>query len=267
MTTLQVRPAHAVHRSEALGLRTVTIAERPDLAGGMHDVITSRWPTFMLAGRPGHDVDLVRMLMTIPQHQILLVDPYDNVHGVGLSVPLQWDRTVDGLPAGWDGAINAGAELIDRGGIPNVVSALSITLSPSVTGRGLAAGMIEALKRSAAAAGASALIAPIRPVLKSRYPLTPMVKYLTWRTDDGQIFDPWLRLHLRLGGVQIGIAYPSMTVTGSVAQWQEWTELSLPAGGEYVIPDGLVPLVVDRRAGTAVYREPNVWIAHRTDRG
>ncbi len=63
------------------------------------------------------------------------------------------------------------------------------------------------------------------------------------------------------------MAYPSMTITGSVAEWQDWTELSLPAGGEYVIPGGLVPLVVDRRTDSVVYREPNVWMVHRTERG
>jgi hypothetical protein len=195
---------------------------------------------------------------------VLLLDAADAVLGVGLSVPLTWDRTVEGLPAGWDGVVSSAARLIDAGGTANAVSTLSVTLRPEAGGRGLAARMIGALKVAAAGAGIDALIAPVRPVLKAQYPLAPMAQYLTWRTDDDQVFDPWLRLHLRLGGVQVGVAYPSMTIKGTVAEWQEWTDLSLPAPGEYVIPGGLVPLTVDRRADLATYREPNVWFVHRT---
>lgn len=244
-------------------LRIVTLADRPDLAGAIPGVLSSRWPEFMLAGRPGHHADLTALAMAIPRHQILLLDPADGVVGVGLSVPLHWDGTEAGLPAGWDAAIDASAELRARGGTPNAVCALSITLTPAAAGQGLAARMIVGLREAAAAAGASALIAPVRPVLKSRYPLVPMAEYVTWRTDDGRVFDPWLRLHLAVGGEQHGIAYPSMTITGSVAQWQEWTDQPMPASGEYIVPGGLVPLSVDRETDTGTYREPNVWVVHR----
>jgi hypothetical protein len=185
------------------------------------------------------------------------------VLGVALSVPLTWDRTVGGLPQGWDGVVTAAAELISAGRTPDTVAALSIALTTAATGRGLGARMISALKVAAFDTGAQGLIAPVRPVLKAQYPLATMAEYLGWRTPDDQLFDPWLRVHLRLGAVQVGIAYPSITVRGSVAEWQEWTDLPLPASGEYVIPGGLVPLVVDRVADMATYREPNVWMVHR----
>lgn len=261
MTTF-VQPAHAW---AGFGdLRTVTVAQRPELAAAIPDVLRSRWPAFLLDGQAGHGVDLFELLGAVPQHQVLLLDEDDRVLAVALSVPLSWDRTVDGLPTGWDGAVSAAAQLAADGATPNAVSALSITMTPAATGRGLAARMLGALKATAAAAGIEAMIAPVRPVLKAHYPLIPMAQYLTWRTDDGQAFDPWVRLHLRVGGVQAGIAYPSMTVRGSLPQWQEWTDLSLPGAGEYVIAGGLVPLTVDRRSQVATYREPNVWFVHRT---
>jgi hypothetical protein len=160
--------------------------------------------------------------------------------------------------------VSSGARLIDAGSAANAVSALSVTLRPEAGGRGFAARMLGALKAAAASAGIDALIAPVRPVLKAHYPLAPMAQYVTWRTAGDQVFDPWLRLHLRLGGVQVGIAYPSMTIKGTVADWQDWTDLCLPAPGEYTVPGGLVPLTVDRRADLATYREPNVWFVHRT---
>ena len=105
----------------------------------------------------------------------------------------------------------------------------------------------------------------MRPTLKNLYPLIPMEDYLAWRTPTGSVFDPWVRLHLRLGGRQERVAFPSMTITGSVDQWEDWTGLALPGSGDHVIPGGLVPLRVDREAGTAVYQEPNVWIIHRVE--
>jgi hypothetical protein len=264
MTMTPLRNSHSLSDEHTPSLRIVTLAQRPDLGHAIPGVLASRWPTFMLNGQPGHGVDMFALLSAVPQHQILLIDANDTVLGVGLSVPLGWDRTVDGLPAGWDGVVSSAARLLDAGGRPNAVSALSITLKPEAGGRGLAARMVGALKAAAAGEGIEALIAPVRPVLKSQYPLAPMAQYLTWRTPDDQVFDPWLRLHLRVGGVQVGIAYPSMTIKGTIAEWQEWAGMSLPAAGEFVIPGGLVPLNVDRRADLATYREPNVWFVHRT---
>jgi GNAT superfamily N-acetyltransferase len=260
--TTSLQSAHAWAGSHRL--HTVTLAQRPDLAASIPAVTASRWPTFMLAGEGGHGVDVAELLAAVPQHQVLLLDHDDDVLAVGLSVPLRWDRTVDGLPAGWDGAVSAAAGLVRDGDLPDTVCALSITMTPAATGRGLAARMVDALKAAAAGAGINAMIAPVRPVLKAHYPLIPMSQYLAWRTGDGRSFDPWVRLHLRLGGVQAGVVYPSMTIRGTVAQWQEWTDLALPDGGEFVIPGGLVPLVVDRRTGLGTYREPNVWFVHRT---
>jgi hypothetical protein len=53
-----------------------------------------------------------------------------------------------------------------------------------------------------------------------------------------------------------------MSVTGSVAAWSAWTGTALPGPGSYLVPGGLVPLRVRRDARSAVYREPNVWVAH-----
>ena len=254
------RPAHA--GGPLTGLRVVTLAERPDLAAAVPGVLASGWPAFTLAATAEHGTDLDALLAAVPQHQVVLVDDRDQVLAAALSAPLTWDRTVDGLPAGWDGAVARAAD--PYAGKPNAVVSLSITMTRAAAGRGLAAAMLGGVCGAAAAPGIDALIAPVRPVLKALYPLTTMVSYLTWRTPDDEVFDPWLRLHLRHGGVQVGVAFPSRTLRGPVQDWEEWTELPLPAPGEYVIPGGLVPLTVDRRADLGTYREPAVWFVHRT---
>ena len=44
------------------------------------------------------------------------------------------------------------------------------------------------------------LIAPVRPSMKSRYPLIPMADYCRWHNTHGEPFDPWLRVHAGQGG-------------------------------------------------------------------
>jgi hypothetical protein len=55
-----------------------------------------------------------------------------------------------------------------------------------------------------------------------------------------------------------------MRITGSVAEWTEWTGTEFPADGDDVFPGGLAPLEV--RDGTGRYREPNVWMLHPVTR-
>jgi hypothetical protein len=38
--------------------------------------------------------------------------------------------------------------------------------------------------------------------------------------------------------------------------------MALPDSGDYVIPDGLSVLTVDRAGDRATYAEPNVWLRH-----
>jgi hypothetical protein len=106
------------------------------------------------------------------------------------------------------------------------------------------------------------MIAPVRPTLKSRYPLTDIAEFMTWTRDDGLPLDPWLRTHVRLGATILAPAPVSQTMTGTVTEWEQWTGMAFPASGTYVITDGLTTLEIDRPADTGIYREPNIWMRH-----
>jgi hypothetical protein len=106
------------------------------------------------------------------------------------------------------------------------------------------------------------MIAAVRPTLKERYPLIPIERYIAWRRADGTHFDPWIRIHERVGGRILASAPESMTMEASVAAWEKWTGVALPDEGDYVIPGMLAPLVV--RDGIGRHVEPNVWLVHRT---
>jgi hypothetical protein len=53
-----------------------------------------------------------------------------------------------------------------------------------------------------------------------------------------------------------------VVVTGTVAEWEEWTEMAFPESGAYVVSGALVPIEIDRERDEGVYVEPNVWMVH-----
>lgn len=241
-----------------------SLAERPDLLADVRMLLSRQWPAYTLVGDAGHGVDLDELLLGLAEHQLLLIDEQQVLAGVGFSLPVQWDGTVEGLPDGWDDAIVAGERLHRSGGRPDTLCVLSITVAPTLTGRGLAERLISAFKERATDIGAHAVIIPVRPSHKARYPLVSMSEYLSWTRSDGQSFDLWMRVHLRLGAAVLTVAPESMVVTGTVAQWEGWLGTPLPGSGEFVIDGGLVPLQVDRTTDQGRYVEPNVWVSYRT---
>ena len=85
----------------------------------------------------------------------------------------------------------------------------------------------------ARAHGYPALVAPVRPTWKERYPLIPMERYAGWTRDDGLPFDPWLRVHAKLGAELLEVCPASMRIEGSVEEWEDWTGLVFPDDGDY----------------------------------
>jgi hypothetical protein len=101
----------------------------------------------------------------------------------------------------------------------------------------------------------------VRPNGKHHYPLTPIDRYAAWRRADGLPFDPWIRVHIRLGGQILRPEPRSLRIFAAVEDWQSWTGMAFPEDGQYVFPYGLAPLEV--AAGQGEYWEPNVWILHQ----
>src|SRR4051812_26575713 len=93
-----------------------------------------------------------------------------------------------------------------------------------------------------------------RPAWKTRYPLIPLQRYVNWRQCRSGVFDAWLRLHRSFRACQLAIAESSMTVTGTVAEWESWTGMAFPGSGDQFIPGGPEPLNVDVDADCGTYR-------------
>jgi GNAT superfamily N-acetyltransferase len=239
-----------------MGVELHSFAERPDLRdhptrNDLFDV----WPEFLL-----HDPIVNEHMWSLRtdygEFQTIAYDTEaDVVIGEGDTIPVRWSGEPE--PAGIDWAMR---QRFEEGGEPTTLCAVQVMLSPQARGRGLSSVLLERMTELARQHGLDALIAPVRPTLKHRYPLIPMERYIEWRREDGHLFDPWLRTHERLGATILAVAPESMHVPGSRADWEEWTGLEFPEDGDYVVDGGLVPMQM--RGGRGLYVEPNVWMRH-----
>ncbi|MDQ4028752.1 MAG: N-acetyltransferase [Actinomycetota bacterium] len=247
-----------------MSLQIVQHSDRPELAAVASE-LGDVWPEYNKHG----DVLNVywRFLYeTFEEFQFLLYDAeQDAVLGEGHSIPCVWNGTMEGLPAGIDEVIEQGFDVKSSGAPVNTLSALAVEIAPPHRGRGLSRVMIGAMRDIAARHGYTNLIAPVRPSWKERYPLTPIEKYIRWTTDGGQPFDPWMNVHHKLGAEILKPAPRSLQITGTVREWEEWTEMSFPESGRYLFPHGLAPMEIDIDDDRGRYWEPNVWMRHPVD--
>src|SRR5262245_14033762 len=129
-------------------------------------------------------------------------------------------------------------------------------------GAGLAGKALAALRERATAGGLERVVAPVRPALKSRYPLTPMESLARWTRADATHIDPWIRTHQRLGATILAPAPRSMVITGTVDEWESWTKMAFPETGQYVVLDALYLVSINRQEDHGIYAETNLWMQH-----
>lgn len=220
------------------------------------------WPAFITA-----DQEVKRYIgparNLFADLELVLLDEDDAIVAAGWAVSISWDGDPAHLPRGYTDSLAVAVDGHDRGQVPDTLVIMAAQVHPQMRGAGLAGKLLTALRKAADDRGWPRVIAPVRPTLKTRYPLTPIERFAGWTRQDGAPLDPWVRTHWRLGARIIAPAPQSQTMTGSVADWESWTDLVFPDSGDYVIPDGLSTLRIDRQGDIGTYIEPNIWLQHR----
>ncbi|MEU1089525.1 hypothetical protein ABZ401_22370 [Streptomyces sp. NPDC005892] len=227
----------------------------------MAELFSEGFPDFIVADRLVKEyIGRVREWFT--GLDLTLVDEHQVPVASGWGVPIQWDGVTETLPTGYTDALVRAVEDREKGLEADTLVICGAVVTPSLKGRGLAGGTLRALRRTGEEAGLSKVVAPVRPTTKALYPLTPIETFMRWTREDGMALDPWIRTHQRLGATILSAAPASQTMTGTVAEWEQWTRMAFPESGDYVIPGGLSLLRVDRTSDHGVYREPNIWMRH-----
>jgi len=151
----------------------VTINKRPDLLTGVKEVTRTTWPQFMLHDSIGN-LYWSDLYQTFPQFQFACIDGNtERVIAVGNSLPLAWESEFQNLPDdGWDWALAQGFKDHASDQTAKVLCALSVAIANPFRGKGISGQMVATMQSIAKANGLASVIAPVRPSLKSRYPLS-----------------------------------------------------------------------------------------------
>jgi GNAT superfamily N-acetyltransferase len=245
-----------------LSITVIRYSERPELWDDTEALSRAVWPEYNLHG-PVLGSYWNSLIDDFPAYQFVLFDEdQDEVLAEGHTLPCPWDGTPDGLGDGIDAMTVAAFEAAASGREPTALCAMAAEINPRFQGRGLANRMLEAMSQIAREARLTNLIAPVRPSFKDRYPITPIERYVAWTRENGEPFDPWIRVHTRRGGQIVKPIPQSLLITGTVREWEQWTSMQFPESGEYTFPGGLAPVDIDRDQDRGTYWEPNVWIVH-----
>ncbi|MFI5035750.1 MAG: N-acetyltransferase [Acidimicrobiales bacterium] len=234
-----------------------TAQERPDLWESSRVSFRDVWPEYN--HHANDSGKYFGVLFPLYAHlQVLFFDlATEQVVARGRAIPFRWDGSLEDLPCGIDAV---GMRAVEDLHPPTALSALAAEVAMDWQRRGLSRLLIQEMAEAARQAGLAPLVAPVRPSWKERYPLTPIERYAYWKRSDDLPFDPWLRVHSRLGATILRAEPRSMRIEAPVDDWERWTDMTLPEEGDYVFPLGLAPLSV--RDGVGSYWEPNVWMLH-----
>ena len=201
---------------------------------------------------------------TFADSQILVLSDDDRLIAAGHTVAIPWTGVIDDLPETINGIVQRAIRAHVSGEKPTWLAALAAMIHPDHRGSGLSTVLMRAMTDIAAQSGLGGLIAPVRPTWKERHPAVLVDEYTGWLREDGAPYDPWIRVHWKMGAEFLRILDRAMTVEGSIADWEKWTGLRFPESGEYDVPGALRPVRIDRSTGTGIYVEPNVWMIHRS---
>lgn len=239
--------------------------ERPAAQWGA--LFAGGWPAFIEAD-PVAAATLPEVREAFADLEIVVVDPRaeredERLVAAVWGVPIAWNGAVEQLPGGYSAALGRAVATHVAGAAVNTLVVCAAQVHPHAVGRGVAAEVVTRLSDIAAARGLHQVLVPLRPTLKHRYPLVPIEAYARFQRADGQPLDPWLRTHTRMGARVVSTVEASQTFTGTVAQWQAWSGLVLPASGDYVVDRALAPMRLDHPDDRGVLVEPGIWVRHR----
>lgn len=221
------------------------------------------WPEFMLHDAVAGEF-FSELFDSFPDYQFGLFDKKtDEILALANCIPFFWDKPFSELPEeGWDWVLKQGVLDHKNKVHPNIASAIQIMILPGSRGKGISPLAVREMTKIVAQKGLTHLVAPVRPNMKHLYPLLSIDDYITWRDENDDPYDSWLRVHYKLGAQFIKPCHQAMIIEGTVDEWEEWTDMLLLQSGKYTIPGALEPVEIDIDKNLGRYVEPNVWMVH-----
>jgi hypothetical protein len=241
-----------------------TLQQNPQLNKDINK-LHKQFPNFVVNGGyvGNYYWNEVGLVKHFPEYQFGIVNDEGELIGCGHMIPLYWNGQLSELPEGYDAAISLGFKNKFDNVEPNVLCALAAVTGKNAKEKKISYEILNGMKDIAKLKNLSKLIAPVAPLWKHEYPLTPLQNYAKWLNVEGKPFDPWLRAHTNIGGKVIGLAERSMHIKGNISEWEKWTGMKFPESGSYIVPGASQPLSVDLENDFGEYYDQNIWVEHK----
>ena len=181
-------------------MKTYTLRERPELEPDFERLAREGWPRFMRQrDELGCGQYWPALFTDFAEWQVALCGEFDRVVAVGHTIPFVWDGQPSTLPPSVAAIMANAVQARAVGRRPTALSAMAALVDARHRGQGVSRALLSAMTRIAGLHGLASFVAPVRPTLKAAYPLCSMERYVRWTNDDGLQFDPWMRVHARMG--------------------------------------------------------------------
>ena len=166
---------------------------------------------------------------------------------------------------GYDWAQHQHSAVLEGTIAANALCVHAMLILPRFQNTRLSPVLLTKMKEIASEMGFSKVVVPVRPTLKKDFPQTTMKEYTVQLNDKGELFDPWLRTHTRIGGRIAGICERSMHFVESKQDWQHILGSHVTEG---TIPVGCWQPLQRSQIGLDFleYVEENVWVIHDIQR-
>jgi len=197
-----------------------------------------------------------------PEYQQLLLSSNDELIGFMNTVPFRFEDDLSDLPdRGWDWMFEKGIADFETHLSANYLGGLQVIVRKEYQGQGYSKKILNHAKSILRPSTLQKLVIPIRPTRKQEYPSMEMLDYLKLQ-EDGKLFDPWIRTHLKGGAEIIKVCNQSMIMTGDIKFWEIMINQELPKSGRYRLEGGLNLVTIDVANNRGSYIEPNIWIKY-----
>lgn len=197
-----------------------------------------------------------------PSFQQYLIGDKDQVIGLINCIPFYWNDDLRKLPReGWDWMLIKGINDYESVVKPNSLGGLQIILEKNHLGIGICKVIIEREKWHVRNLSFDHFVKPIRPTFKRMHPNMPMVEYMTFM-QNGKIYDPWIRTHLKSGTGILNVCDKAMHVFDDLSFWNDIMQKDFTTTGTYLVKGALNPVHIDVEADYGEYYEDNIWISY-----
>ncbi|NLI09792.1 MAG: hypothetical protein GX447_03425 [Elusimicrobia bacterium] len=234
------------------------LMSKPEYERKARDLNKKGWPKYLLNWEcPGWD----EIFIYFKKYQVIISEKGE-LSAAGFTVPLFYQGDLNKIEDDISVLILTALAQNREKVKPNILLAISAVVDEKNKGKGLSSILLKEMKNKAVSEKIKSVILPTRPILKHKYPLIPIEEYCLWKNEKGEAFDPWTRLHFKMGGKIIKTSQSCISIKGSSAQWKEWTELEIPYSGSYIIPGGLSPMRYEKSSDIGIYNMPCVWMEY-----